>query len=418
MSSLSSQADGATALEAKVDLFFRLHILPHFLPEKAHWWFSLSGGKDSFAMAEAVRSWYLRKDIPFSASVFVINQWGSATQKIAQQIQWQNLIVLDGRALTQKKTGYQSGQQAPCRSCSDARRDITDILLEANPKAVGRANLVARGLHLSDTATSLLWRYAIGRDPAADLIRLGKARPIAPLPRGGYLVKPLAYAREFESAQYADTRGFQTSCCGCPACQFPSRRDIVEETLHGFYDGPLWEFDIPGLRSLLAGFGATGVEELSAGGTLSKHRHLPPDFAHFAVDRFRSRAIDSHREWSKCCDPSMDLDKIGAARLRRNVPLIDAGNLPLPAILSGRPLSALEEWMVATMGPFWGAIGLSPELAAKAWQLQHALFGFQPDELWTQVNTLLQDFYRGRLVGKAEHPIQFTRSIERLLLLR
>lgn len=129
MSSNSSHIDGATALEAKVDLFFRLHILPDFPPERIHWGMSLSGGKDSFAMSEAVREWYLRRKIPFSATCFRIDQWGApAAQDMRHRIGARDLTVLDGKRLTFEKTGYRPGQQAPCRSCSDARHEITDAM--------------------------------------------------------------------------------------------------------------------------------------------------------------------------------------------------------------------------------------------------------------------------------------------------
>src|SRR5260370_21592391 len=47
----------------KIDLFFQLHILPVLDPTKIHWHFSLSGGKDSFVMANAVKNWYVRQNL-------------------------------------------------------------------------------------------------------------------------------------------------------------------------------------------------------------------------------------------------------------------------------------------------------------------------------------------------------------------
>jgi tRNA(Ile)-lysidine synthase TilS/MesJ len=268
------------AVDVKVDVYLRRHVIPVLAPENIHWWFSLSGGKDSFSMAHSVRRWYQRAGLKFSASTFVIDQWGgAAARSIGRQSDWQTPTVIDGRAVTLSTTGYQAGQQAPCRSCSDVRHDLTDLLLQQNPPQAAHVPVVARGLHLSDTAVSLLWRHALGRDPSAEMIRLGKAQPLARLPRGAFLAKPLSYVREFESAAYANHFGFEAACCGCPACRFPSRRDIVEETLRDFFAGPLWEFEIPGMGEFLQHFGTTDVKSKSAAGVFPKHRHLPDGFA-------------------------------------------------------------------------------------------------------------------------------------------
>jgi tRNA(Ile)-lysidine synthase TilS/MesJ len=387
--------DSIESVDAKVDLFFRLYITPHFQPEKIHWWLSLSGGKDSFAMAQALRNWYGRASLPFYASSFSIDQWGGdAVRKLGPQIAGDQLIILDGRRLTAEKTGYKPGEQAPCRACSDVRHELTDTLLLSTTHAASRINVVARGLHLSDTAVSLLWRFLRGREPAAELTRLGKARPFTRLPNGAFLAKPFSYVREFESAAYADKHGFSSACCGCPACKFPSRRDIVEETACGFFDDPLWEFDIPGMSELLTHFGATAVRALSAPGQLAKHRHLPDNFASFVVERFRRQAFESKRKWAEICDPARDLDVIGTSRLGSSKPLEGGTRIPLPGLFQPRPLSHLEEAMIATMGPFWGAIGLTPMLAAQAWRLQKTSFDFLSDDLWTQVNVQLHAYYK------------------------
>src|SRR6202008_375777 len=108
----------------------------------------------------AVRRWYERTGVGCAASCFIIDQWGSAaTQSLERQLEWGSpLIPVDGRALTQQMTNYTAGQQAPCRSCSDARHDLTDALLARNRMGgKGYVDVVARGLHFTDTAVSLLW---------------------------------------------------------------------------------------------------------------------------------------------------------------------------------------------------------------------------------------------------------------------
>ncbi len=394
-----TDADAVVAFNRKIDLFLRLHILPTFTPERIHWWFSLSGGKDSFAMAEGIRQWYADHGLRLTASAFSIDQWGGvAPRSIGSQLGWVDVETVDGRLLTQELTGYSPGEQAPCRSCADARRQLSDDLLARRAPRAGFVTFLARGLHLSDTAASLAWRFALGRDPAGDMITQGKAKPIVALRPDVYLVKPLAYAREFESEHYAQAAGYRRACCGCPACQFPSRRDIVEETLLLFYKDPLWEFRVPGVRQVLAQFGAPNVEFISAPGVQAKQPHLPPDFGAFAVAVFRQLACVAQVAWGDLCDTSIDLDRLGAERLRYNAPLHSSPRPPLPALLRGRDLDPPEERMIATMGPFWGAVALAPALAARAWELQRQYFGLSCDPRWTQVTPLLRQYYAQRRV--------------------
>jgi hypothetical protein len=56
---------------------------------------------------------------------------------------------------------------------------------------------------------------------------------------------------------------------------------------------------------------------------------------------------------------------------------------------------------IATMGPFWGAIGLEEDLAANAWEIQHKYFGIQIDERWSQTAELLREYYK-RYAGALE----------------
>jgi len=197
----SNPQSAIDAFHRKLDMFFHLHVERAFDPERLHWWISLSGGKDSYAMAEGIRRWYQARGLRLTATGFTIDQWGGAAPlSIGAQLPWLSVEVLDARELTKSVTGYAPGEQAPCRRCADTRRQVTDSLLLRRPVAQGFVPFLARGLHLSDTAVSLAWRFALGRDAASDLLGAGKARPIAQMAGDVHLVKPLAYAREFETA--------------------------------------------------------------------------------------------------------------------------------------------------------------------------------------------------------------------------
>jgi tRNA(Ile)-lysidine synthase TilS/MesJ len=412
MPSNPSTVSALQSVDRKVDLFFRLHILPILDPVKIHWHFSLSGGKDSFVMAKSVRNWYLRQGLRLTASGFAIDQWGgAATRSIAGQCDWMRVTVVDAKSLTIGRTAYQPGQQAPCRSCSDVRRDVTDELIRFNPITdVKSVNIVARGLHLSDTAISLLWRHAVGRNPFDDMARSGKGRPLVNLSQNTFLAKPLSYVREFESSLYATHEGYIQACCGCPACQFPSRRDIVEESIRELFEGPIWELDVPGVSMLVSHFGVSDIAELSTPGCVQKHYHLPSAFADFMMDRFRSLISKARPEALRELDGERDLDGIGQRRLTTNEPLLEAQFVPMPAIFSGREMSHVERKMVSTLGPFWGQLGLTRDLNARVARLENELFHFARDEKWTHVNPWLTEFY-GSGRRKMERTITLVRRV-------
>lgn len=399
---------GAAAFQHKIDLYMRLHVISKFDAERIHWWFSLSGGKDSFAMTEGIREWYRSNRLKFTSGILTVDQWGdAAANSIKSQLPGQKVHVLDGRELTQLATNYVVGNQAPCRACSDVRRQLTDKLLDQNEPRTGFVNFIARGLHLSDTANSLIWRFALGRDPSAEMILNGKAKPIAKLSQVTYLVKPLTYIREFESEEYAKTRGFRPSCCGCPACKFPSRRDIVEESLRNFYRGERWEFDVPGMQELLTHFGGSDAFEFSAPGIHAKHNHLPADFSDFAVNHFRQIIEKSKVDWTALCDSTVDLDHIGASRMQEGTNRVPLPVVPLPALLQNRSLSVLEKSMIATMGPFWGAIGLDTRSAERAWRLQDEHFKIMVSDRWTQVTPLLRSYYSYKELKSSPNVLKF-----------
>jgi hypothetical protein len=240
----------------------------------------------------------------------------------------------------------------------------------------------------------------MGIDPDEDLSRSGKAKPIAPLSANVYLAKPLYYIREYESQQFAHATGYRPACCGCPACKYPSRRDIVEESLACALRGPLWEFDAPGIRSFLRRTAGSEVidevERKSAPGTETKHAHLPFEFFEYAASVFRTHA-QTHRALLGYSSLSggESLDYIGVRRLKHQTERCSPMRIPAPALFSDCPLSELQLRMIATLGPYWGAIGLAPRLASEAWQIQKQFFGFEVDSKWSQVAALLRSFYSG-----------------------
>jgi tRNA(Ile)-lysidine synthase TilS/MesJ len=397
--------DAVRGFTYKIDLFMRSNILPKFMPERIRWWLSLSGGKDSFAMAEGLRRWYMERGLKFNAVPFTLDQWhGEAPAAIRQQIPWNEVQIVEAYELTMQSTGYKAGQQAPCRLCSDVRRNLTDKLIQDALANCGHdatyVNVIARGLHLTDITISALWRYAMGKSPAEEMFEAGKGRPVTHLSASVHLAKPLYYAREFESQQFAQMAGYRASCCGCPACNFPSRRDIVEESIAGFLRSSLWEFDVPGVEELLTQSrpldAVRTIKQRSELGIETKHRHLPVAFARATVKRYVERWNSVRPHLDPLLENVSDLDQVGIQRLRNRAGRARYRKLPKPSILK---YTAIEQYSdfhlmtIATLGPFWGAIGLEADLTESAWEIQRRYFDVVVDERWSQVGKLLREYY-------------------------
>lgn len=253
----------------KVDIYMQKYITPYFNPSKVYWWFSLSGGKDSFVMAHVMNEWYRRNNFSFHAEGFCVSQWNknSPYLLLQEQITWMPVIIIDGIELTKSTVNYTFGDQAPCHSCSLIRKEIGDSFIINNYKD-GYINIIARGIHLTDMAISYLWRIFWGVDINSFANNLEKGNPLVKLniQPTVYLAKPLCFVREYETQEYANQLNFRSICCGCPACRYPSRRDIVEESLKLLFSSEKWEFDV---------FCINNYIKLIGGNTSIKKYHFP-----------------------------------------------------------------------------------------------------------------------------------------------
>jgi hypothetical protein len=351
-------------------------------------------------MAHGMQRWYNKRGLHVKGTAFHIDQWGSqAVKSINNYFKQFDFQIINGRSLTLASTNYHYGQQAPCRQCADARRKINDEFIQPESSRNGKINIICRGLHLSDIATSLLWRYVMIDHPLDAMIKSQKGKPLTRLWSNTFLAKPLTYVREFEAQQYSLLLNYQPLCCGCPACLFPSRRDIIEETLLQFNRSPLWEFSIPGIQDFLCYWSdshtVSSAKSLSAPGLETKKAHLPDDFGYFVVDYFlKQKALLTSRSLRSHFDDRVDLDEIGKRRLQEYRPRIEVEQPPLPAILNlERNIGNLEALLIATLGPFWGAIGLSSAMSNQVFLLQEKFFGIAIDDKWSQVTHMLNKYY-------------------------
>ena len=98
-------------LVQKIDIFMRCHVLPRFDPQDVSWLFSLSGGKDSFAMASGMRRWYDIHGFKLHALGFSISQWSTAPSTyLPRQMPWLPFTHIDGRDLTHARVACHPGR--------------------------------------------------------------------------------------------------------------------------------------------------------------------------------------------------------------------------------------------------------------------------------------------------------------------
>lgn len=390
-------------LDDKIDLYMTEYVLKYFKPQDIFWWFSLSGGKDSYTMAVCIRRWYERNSYSLYAKGLHFNQWdGAVSKQLDKKFKWLDVDIIDARQKTKESTQYIFGKQAPCRQCTDVRRNLGDLAIKQATSRRGKVNFLARGLHLSDNAVSLLWRYADGREPFLDILGLGKYQPIVELWENTFLVKPLYFVREYETQLFTSIEDFVPICCGCPACFFPSRRDIIEESMLEFISNPLWEFTIKGMTQMLNHYVGNVITQkviqYSLSGKEEKLCHLPYNFANFVLEYYQSKLIPSLLRSINDEFDNRDLDKIGAGRLLYHKPLIGGRKLPKPSLFqSKRVINSKEALMIVALGPFWGAVGLVPEKRTHAFDLQSKIFGIEINNKFSHVISLLNKYYSRRI---------------------
>lgn len=388
----------------KIDFYMQQHVTPFFKPEEILWCFSLSGGKDSYSMLFGVKEWYASNGYTFHQMPFHVSQWSSnAAEHIARELGGE-VRILDAVSETARQLNYTRGEQAPCSDCSNIRKQANDTLVGDLLCSSDKTIFLARGLHLTDTAISFLWRKALGLEPFEEIEKLGKYKPIEKLGDRFFLVKPLSYAREFETQDFIEKLSVNTCCCGCPACFFPSRRDIIKETLTYLFSSSVWECDVQGVQSFLNKCSLRGfdfVVSRSAPGVENRAKRLSGEFYEFTLNKFYERFLTAKYKSDMFFDCNANLDEIGLDNLQGKYRCLESQGWGEPKSLTSLPIKigALEMASVV-LGPFWGAYGLGKESREKAIDLQSKMFGIKVTEKLDHVIQLLKDF--NKVTGDAE----------------
>lgn len=378
-------------LISKIDLFMKLHVIPWFNLEKILWVFSISGGKDSYAMCEGIHTWYETQGKKLNAIGVYIWQWGNENPQdyFEKSFPWlHNIQIINAREYTDFLLKGGNTQQAPCRTCSDIRHYFSDTFL--NKIDTNDPVLLCRGLHMTDMVISILWRlvwFGIGE-------RLkGKGFPLTNISTNIFLAKPLCFAREYECQMYSAENNYTPFTCKCPAHLYPSRRDIIEESVRQFYTSPLWEFDVPGSEYYL--YNITEIKDIqylkaiSLSGHETKRNTIPDAYFEFARDYFLQNentyfANNSDMLLEDSCYDYLMHGVYGSLRDRK---------CGCKLFTSPHLLSRFDLKMIGTLGPFWASMALPPQQREYYRSLQEKKWGFSTDIYWSQVYFLLEMYY-------------------------
>ena len=378
----------------KIDLFMRTYILPQFNPEHLHWVFSLSGGKDSYTMCQGIFEWYKNNHYLFKASGIYIWQWGDNPREyICSTLPWlESLYIKDARKYTSMLLdGHSHPVQSQCRSCSDIRHHISDMLLEE--LASNEPVFLCRGLHLTDMTISILWRL-VWYGTNIDLC--GKGMPITRLlNKNCFLVKPLCFVREYECQQFELQQNYKPFFCDCPSRYFPARRDIIEESVRLFYSGDLWEFDVPGcktyLRNTLKISDTSLLRLLSLPGKENKKNCIPDGYYSFAKDYFLHQPkLYTSYEYASLLENQIENLLIKGVNGE-----IKNDQWTCRLFINTNSLTDFDLRMIGTLGPFWAAIALPSWQRKKVFSKQSEYWNFKIDKDWSQVCDLLYLYYHG-----------------------
>lgn len=380
----------------KIDIFMEKNIINNIAPDKIFWWISVSGGKDSYTLALALLLWYKKNNYVFNGEGIFINQWNkdNVYNNLCKKIDWMPIRNINAVKETFKYTNYKFGMQAPCSKCSQVRKDMGEKYIMKYYRD-GYYNILARGSHLTDMAISYLWRNFWGIDTAVFAKNLEKGKPFQKLKldKEVFLAKPLCLVREYECERFSDYHQYKAMRCVCPAYTFPSRRDIVEESLRQLFDDTLWEFNVYGINIYLNTINAeASIKEYSLQGKESKCPYLTIDFIEYALKYWKTRI----KQANILFDASNYIDDIGYNYLVNNIKCT-SNKIYMPKLLSGIDLDKNEKAMIATVGPLWGAIGYSNrQNKEKILGLQNEICNIKIDKLWSQVNFLLQSYYNAK----------------------
>lgn len=184
----------------------------------------ISGGKDSYALLDALRILRRRSPVRFELLAINVDQgWpGYDTAQIEEHLR------SEGVAYQMEKATYAEiveaklrPGQTPCSLCSRFRRGYLYDLAQR----VG-ATKIALGHHADDAIETLMLNMFFSG-------RLASMPPKLFAEDGkNVVIRPLAFVTEAETTAYAEERGYPLVRCGCLSCGLPDqKRQVVKRML-------------------------------------------------------------------------------------------------------------------------------------------------------------------------------------------
>jgi tRNA 2-thiocytidine biosynthesis protein TtcA len=196
----------------------------------------LSGGKDSYALLDALRLLQRRAPVAFELLAVNVDQgWpGFQPSKIAAFLEHEGvphrMISKDFKTVVEANLAPDA---TPCSLCSRLRRGVLyNVAVELG------CNKIALGHHMDDALETLM----------LNLFFSGKLASMPPRlcsdDGRNTVIRPLALAPEALLVAYAAERGFPLIGCACPSCGLPDqKRQVVKRWLAELEHGQ------PGLKN-------------------------------------------------------------------------------------------------------------------------------------------------------------------------
>lgn len=214
----------------------------------------VSGGKDSYALLDALLLLRRKSPVPFGLVAVNVDQgWpGYQTAAIANHlaqrgveyhmVRAHEISEVVERVLRPEETGA-----TPCSLCSRLRRGVLYGLADR----LG-ATKIALGHHLDDLAETLLLNLFF-----SGKLRAMAARLVSDDGRH-VVIRPLCEVEESDLIAYAEEQRYPVVRCSCPTCGLPDQqRQVVKRMLGGL------QAEHPGLKTqMLAALRNVSVEHL------------------------------------------------------------------------------------------------------------------------------------------------------------
>ncbi len=184
----------------------------------------ISGGKDSYALLDALRVLARRSPVRYQLIAVNVDQgWPDyETRAIAGHLEAEGvehrMITADYARIVEAK--LRPGQ-TPCSLCSRFRRAfLYDLAVDLG------ATKIALGHHMDDLIETLLLNMFFSG-------RLASMPPRLVSEDGrNVVIRPLAYVSEDETRAFAAERAYPTVRCGCLSCGLPDqKRQVIKRML-------------------------------------------------------------------------------------------------------------------------------------------------------------------------------------------